>query len=428
MKTITKFCVLFLVIFPVFLFGCSDDDDDPAPVAYLRVLHGSPNAPDVDVLIDDRVVLQDVSYKSASQFLPVTPGTRNIKVNAAGTSTTVIDADLTLARDSLSTVIATGFLDQIMPLVLSDDDNPPSGNLLKLRVVHGSPSAPPVDVYVTAPGVDLATTSPTLTNVSYTEFSDFLEISEGDYQIRITPTGSATPVYDSGTVPLSAGSIFTLVALDATSGASPVTLVALTNDPAEPTIEIADNRARLRAVHASPNAPSVDILVDNDEVATDIAFKAETGYLDTSAGARNIKVNATGTQVSVIDETVTLDPGADYTVLAANFLASIEPLVIPDIKQNPTPGNAFVRAVHASPDAPEVDVLVDDTTVLTDIAFKDVSDYLEVPAGQRNIKVNIAGTGQTVIDVTPTLMDGKIYTVVALNSAGNIEPIVLEDN
>jgi hypothetical protein len=163
-------------------------------------------------------------------------------------------------------------------------------------------------------------------------------------------------------------------------------------------------------------------------VSSDIAFKEFLDYTAVTTGDRNIKVNATGTANSVIDVTVPLANGTDYTVLAVNFVASIEPLLLDDNTTVPTPGNAKVRVVHASPDAPNVDVLVDDTIVLTDVAFKEFSDYLEVPAGARNFKVNATGTASTVIDVTPTLVDGGIYTVVALNTLANIEPLLLLDN
>ena len=422
---------LILLILMIVSIGCSDDDNNavaPVETASLRVLHASPDAPNVDVLVDNQVVLSNVSYTHASDFLSVFQGTRNVKVNAAGTSTTVIDADLTFAFGSFTTIIATNFLARIEPLVLPDENFPPGGNILKIRVVHSAPSAPPVDVYVTAPGVDINTTTATLSNVAFTEFSDFLEIPEGDYQIRVTTVGSKTPVFDSGTVTLDAGSIFSAVAVDATGGASPISLVVLTNDPTTPFIEIADNRARLRAVHASPDAPNVDILVDNAIVLSDVAFTEFLDYAAVPAGDRNIKVNATGTANSVIDVTVPLAGGTNYTVLAVNFVANIEPLLLVDNTTTPTPGNAKVRVVHASPDAPNVDVLVDDVIVLTDVAFKEFSDYLTVSAGARNFKINATGTATTVIDVTPPLVDGGIYTVVALNTLANIEPLLLLDN
>src|SRR5918997_4449897 len=53
---------------------------------------------------------------------------------------------------------------------------------------------------------------------------------------------------------------------------------------------------------------------------------------------------------------------------------------------------AFVRVVHASPDAPNVDVWVDGETVLTDVPFTAVSDYLSLSAGTYNVQVSATGT------------------------------------
>ena len=152
--------------------------------ASVRILHASPDAPPVDVLIDDKVVLTNVAYKGASSFLMVKSGMQNIKVNAAGTTTTVIDADVQLPRDTCTTIIAADFLSQIKALVLSDTDSAPGESNLKIRVVHASPSASAVDVYVTTPDADLSGLNPTITNLAFQDATDFLEISEGTYQIR----------------------------------------------------------------------------------------------------------------------------------------------------------------------------------------------------------------------------------------------------
>src|SRR5215208_1806650 len=45
-------------------------------------------------------------------------------------------------------------------------------------------------------------------------------------------------------------------------------------------------------------------------------------------------------------------------------------------------GNALVRVVHASPDAPAVDVYVDGNKVLSNVPFFTASDYLPLPAGE----------------------------------------------
>jgi hypothetical protein len=46
---------------------------------------------------------------------------------------------------------------------------------------------------------------------------------------------------------------------------------------------------------------------------------------------------------------------------------------------------AQVRAWHASPDAPAVDVYVDGARAFANLAFGDVTQYADVPAGERRV-------------------------------------------
>jgi hypothetical protein len=210
--------------------GCSDDDDNnlaPASEAGVRVVHASPDAPSVDVLVDDAAVLTGVPYLGSSTYLEVPSGSRNVKVNAAGTSSTVIDADLPLTAGADYTVIAGGLVSDIAPIVLEDDRSAPSSGNVKVRAVHGAPSAPAVDIYVTAPGADLQAATPVLTSVPFGAASDYLTVPAGDYQVRVTPAGSKTVVIDSGALSLAAGQVRTAVAVDSPGGGGPFDLLLL---------------------------------------------------------------------------------------------------------------------------------------------------------------------------------------------------------
>ena len=203
--------------------GCGDDESGTGPAAdgAMRVVHASPDAPSVDVLVDNAKVLSSVPYLGASSYLDVPAGTRNVKVNAAGTSTTVIDADVPVTAGRDYTVIAGGLVSEIAPIVLEDDRTAPAAGNAKVRAVHGAPSAPAVDIYVTAPGADLATATPTLTGVPFGAASDYLSIPAGDYQVRVTPTGTKTVAIDSGPVSLVAGQVRTVIAVDSPDGGAP---------------------------------------------------------------------------------------------------------------------------------------------------------------------------------------------------------------
>ena len=95
-----------------------------------------------------------------------------------------------------------------------------------------------------------------------------------------------------------------------------------------------------------------------------------------------IDVAATGTTAPVIDVNDVALAG-ELTIAAVNNLASIEPLVLVDDREV-TPGKAKLRAVHASPNAPAVDIFVDGAGLLpalTNLSFKESTDYLELDPG-----------------------------------------------
>lgn len=209
--------------------ACSDDGDNTGPEggARVRVVHASPDAPNVDVLLDGAQVLQDVPYLAASGYLDAPAGSLNLKVNAAGTATTVIDTDLSLVDGTDYTVLATGRAEAIEPIVLQDDKSAPASGNARLRGIHGAPGAPAVDIYVTVPGADLQSATPLLADVGFGDVADYFEAPAGDYQVRVTPAGTKTVVIDSGTLTLSSGQVRTAIAVDAAGGGAPFDLLVL---------------------------------------------------------------------------------------------------------------------------------------------------------------------------------------------------------
>lgn len=400
--------------------GCgSNDDDNSAAQAKVRVLHASPDAPAVDVTINNTSIAANAPFKAATAFSNTNAGRGTVRVNVAGTATTVISATPDFNAGRSYTIIAANKVAAIEPLIIDDDGAAPASGQVKVRVVHGAPSAPAVDVYVTAPNAALAGATPTLAAVPFKTISSVLQVAAGSYQIRVTAAGSKDAVFDAGTVPLAAGADLVLVAVDQNTGASPISLIGLTTDAAAPRFELTDTRAQLRAFHASPDAPNVDILVDNALAAGNVPYLTAVGFVAVPNGARNVKVNAAGTATTVIDVTPTLAAGKAYTAYAVGFLAGISALLVEDNLAAPTTGNAKIRVIHGSPDAPNVDILANNNRVLSNVPFKTASDYLVVPAGAYNFKVNVAGTATTAAQADVTLAAGKVYTAIAVGSVAS---------
>ena len=174
--------------------------------ASVRVVHASPDAPNVDVWVDGTKVLNDVPFTAVSDYLPVPAGDHNVQVTATGSTDPVIDADLTLEADTSYTVAATGLLADITATVLVDDRTPASAKS-KLRVFHASPSAPPaVDVAVTGGPV-------LIEELAYGEATDYLSVDPADYGLEIRAAGE-TEAALTLTATLEAGQNYTAIAMD----------------------------------------------------------------------------------------------------------------------------------------------------------------------------------------------------------------------
>ena len=181
--------------------------------------------------------------------------------------------------------------------------------------------------------------------------------------------------------------------------------------------------ARLRVLHASPDAPAVDVYLDGSEAVSDLAFGSITDYVPVPSGAHAVQVfpsSANGSGTPVIDvPTLTLDAGKDYTVAAVGKLADIEPLVLVDNNGAPAAGNAHIRVVHVSPDAPNVDIFAAGAgVVVPDLAFKEASAYLPLPAGSYDLEVRGAGSQTAVLSLPDTQLEaGRVYTAFAVGLA-----------
>jgi hypothetical protein len=180
----------------------------------------------------------------------------------------------------------------------------------------------------------------------------------------------------------------------------------------------AADTAMVRVMHASPDAPNVDVWVDDAKVLTDVPFGAISDYLPLAAGSHHVVVVQTGTTTpAVIDANVTVEAGKKYTIAATNVVASIAPVILADGPA--VDGTAKVRVVHFSPDAPGVDVAPDGAApIVTNLEFPNATGYLSLAAGSYDLEVRLTGTSTVALQLDPiTIESGKAYTVFAIGSA-----------
>ncbi|PKM63024.1 MAG: hypothetical protein CVU97_02380 [Firmicutes bacterium HGW-Firmicutes-21] len=183
-------------------------DTQMQPNSYVRLFHASPDAPGVDVYVNNRLSARNLVYKQMTDYLTVPTGTYNVKVYPTGQRiNAVINTDLLVPPNSALTVAATGKLSEITPMVIEEEYMPQiNGNKAYVRFVHLSPNAPAVDI--TLPDGTML-----FENVSYGDYTDYLEVAPGTYTLQVKPAGVDQVVLSVPNVQLSAGTVYSVYAV-----------------------------------------------------------------------------------------------------------------------------------------------------------------------------------------------------------------------
>ncbi|RDI96003.1 DUF4397 domain-containing protein [Meiothermus sp. QL-1] len=190
--------------------------------------------------------------------------------------------------------------------------------------------------------------------------------------------------------------------------------------------------AFVRFAHLVPDAPAVDILSGGNKVFEAQVFKDVTYYAEVPAGSLTLTVQTAGQNpTKVADVTLRVQAGRYYTVMALGTAATLRAQVVED-RLAPAEGVAKVRVIHASPDAPAVDVALKGGPVLfRNLAFGQRSGYGTVRAGAYDLEVRPTGTTTAVLPLEGVAFEGgKVYSVfaVGLVAGQTLEVVVVEDS
>ncbi len=186
------------------------------------------------------------------------------------------------------------------------------------------------------------------------------------------------------------------------------------------------NVSYVRIFHASPDAPPVDVYLNNNKVAQNLKYEKFTEYLQVPPGRYNVRVYPAGrTQNPVINTNVNIPARKILTIAAVDTLNNISLLPIEDTLMPIKQGMAYIRFGHLSPNAPKVDVrLPNGTPLFEDVEFKEITNYISTRPDNLRLDVFVAGTDQRVLTVPNVLLKpNRLYTVYAVGLVGKEPPL-----
>ena len=176
---------------------------------------------------------------STANFAPILAGSRTLVVKrTADTAVTITTVALTITAATDYTTIVTGGAGgtAVTSSIFGTSDGPVTGQV-RIRFINmASPGA--VDVFVTAANADLATATPSATNLAANAFTTGITVPAGTYQVRTVPAGTApaartaavsTNLSGTTAVVVAAGNVRTIVFANSATGGTPLRSFALTD-------------------------------------------------------------------------------------------------------------------------------------------------------------------------------------------------------
>ncbi|MEL7239644.1 MAG: DUF4397 domain-containing protein, partial [Planctomycetota bacterium] len=192
--------------------------------------------------------------------------------------------------------------------------------------------------------------------------------------------------------------------------------------------------ADVRVAHLSPNTPTVDVLAGLSGQSKGLLFDAAsypsiTPYLPVPTGTYDIDVvlDSDNSVVGIDVDNFAIDADTDYTIAAVGLLGGDPALqALPLVDDNTIDeSNARVRFVHASSNAPTVDIdAVGVGTVFDDVDRFTSGGYISVPGGTYDFDVFLSDDRDagSVLDLDGIVLDnGTVYTVYAIGLVGDVD-------
>jgi len=224
--------LLTLAILPAVLAACGGGDDsfdDRADIAdpKVRLVHAIPGAPNVSLFRDGMSAVTNMAYKGASDYFDTEGSVHLWEVRTTTTpSVTVGSQQFETHTGNRYTLIAVPDGGSLTDVVLIADPYNKSivSDDARVRVFNAAANTAGVDVYITAPAVNIADVAPNLAGAGFKQAvpasrDDSIDLEGGNYTLRLTAAGTKTVIFTAPvTLPKDADWLLVPIAKSVTPG------------------------------------------------------------------------------------------------------------------------------------------------------------------------------------------------------------------
>jgi hypothetical protein len=399
----------------------------PPHPAQVRVLNLMADAPWLDVSINGTPAFTGVAFESYTAYQDYDNNNTSFAVNLTGSTSTLVSFSYPLAGEQPYTVLLYGSTSNPQITMVAEVADPPTNGSIQFAVFNAASNQGGVDIYVTTPGVDIGTVNSNFGNVAFGGTTFNLAFQPGTYQIRVTPTGTKTVIYDSGGTVLTPNIALSFIMYSRGSGS----LVNASVLQAEGPIAILNSIfARMKAVNAAQDVGPVNQLIGTLQVSQNVNFAAASGYTVVPQGATTVSFEASATPGATLASTpATIPPAVDTTAVITGLPGSQVAFVLNDLNVPPSAGADRLRFVNASPGANPVNAAVNGTALASNVAFGTASAYVQTSPATVTITFTDAATGAVLASqANVVLTANQTSSIYLIGPPGAQSIVVTQDN
>src|SRR5215208_6673620 len=171
---------LVVALLPLPATPAMAQDESVEADATLRVIHASPGAPEVDVLLDGQTLLQGLAYGTASSYATLTPEEHRLQVVPTGQTAdaAVVDETIDAAPGQAYLLAVFGLLNDIGGDIYDVDLSEIEPGNARVRLINFSPDAGAIDLLETGGDEWFG-------DVDLGDASDYRDIAPGTYSADV---------------------------------------------------------------------------------------------------------------------------------------------------------------------------------------------------------------------------------------------------
>lgn len=392
-------------------------DDEDKGDAKIRLLNLSTGYTSLDLITnidaedddEDETRSEGVALEAASEYTTLDPDKYTIKLKRTGSGSILRSfTGEELVEGTTNTYVAFGEVGAFGALRIDDTQDDADAGETKLAVANVS-TAGALDVYITDTDTELDDTTPVLSGVGAALAS--FSTDSGTFRLRVTAAGDNTDVrLDIASFELPDRGIGTLI-LTSTQGGTLANAVYLPQE-GQPR-KMLNTRARLRGAVAVANGGNASIQAGGKAVLTSqTAGVIASKYTLLDAGALPVTLTVNGAVVAAPD--ITLQAGADYTLLVwSNAAGAQTSLILDDNRAPSNSASTKIRLLNGmSTLGAPLTLSMDFSPLIEGTPVGQVSDEVEVASGtDRQFDISNTSTSTPVLTRgSITLQPNSVYT------------------